>query len=280
MRLMRFVCAAAALAGFVGSAYAVESSDPATFEVSESTKVPGLTLRPGTYSIRVVDHLSDRLIVRVDDQAGSTHSTFIGIRNSSIPQPSGPGAVTWSGKAEGTAAMRGFEFPGGGPVVEFVYPKNDAVAIAKVNSSKVPAIDPASEGKVKDASLSKEDLEVVTLWMLSSTEVGPDNAKKAAIAAEKYQASATPPPAPAPAAAPTPAPQPEPTQVASLNTPPSPVDQVQAAAPAPSPRPRPHVVSKLPQTASDMPLVWLLGALSLGAAGGLRLRRAVLSARR
>ena len=216
MRLIRSVCVAVALAGCAGSAFAVESTDPATFEVSESTKVPGLTLSPGTYSIRVVDHLSDRLIVRVDNQQGSTHSTFIGVQNSSIPQPSAPGAVPWSGKAEGTTALRGFEFPGGGPVVEFVYPKEDAVAIAKGNSAKVPAIDPASEGKskVKDASLSKDDMEVVTLWMLSSTQVGPDNAKKPAIAAEKLQVANTP--APAPVAAPAPAPQPAPQPAAPV----------------------------------------------------------------
>ena len=83
-------------------------------------------------------------------------------------------------------------------MVEFVYPKADAVAIAKSNQSKVPAIDPASEGKVADKNLSQDDMEVVTLWLLSSTTVGPNDSAPA-IKAEKYQQVATnePPPPPA-----------------------------------------------------------------------------------
>ena len=236
MRLKSFVC----VAMVVGSATAVYAADPAgaaKFAVSESTKVPGLTLQPGTYSIRVVDHLADRLIVRVDDPSGSVHSTFIGIQNRSIPKPSAPGAVSWSSPADGTTALRGFEFPGNGPVVEFVYPKADAVAIAKTNSAKVAAIDPASEGKVSDPSLSKDDMEVVTLWMLSSTQVGPGDSAAPSIKAERYQ------------------------QIASA-------------------KPAKPVVAALPHTGSEMPLVWLLGAMSFAGAGALRLRRSAINAAR
>ena len=145
----------------------------------------------------------------------------------------------------------------------------------------MPAIDPASEGKVKDASLSKDDLEVVTLWMLSSTQVGTDNAKKPAIAAEKYQASN----APAVAATPTaPATSQAPTEVASTTAPPMPTAESAApvSAPAQAPTPRVHkaVVAKLPHTGSDMPLVWLLGAMALAGAIVLRIRRSVLTANR
>ncbi len=234
MRLKDFVCVAV-MVGSTAGAYAADPAGSATFAVSASTKVPGLTLQPGTYSIRVVDHLADRLIVRVDDPNGSVHSTFIGIQNRSIPKPSAPGVVSWSSPDDGTTALRGFEFPGNGPVVEFVYPKAEAVAIAKVNSSKVPAIDPASEGKVSDPSLSKDDMEVVTLWMLSSTQVGPSDAPS--IKAERYQ------------------------QVASAK-PPKPV------------------VSALPHTASEMPLIALLGMMSLAGAGALRLRRSATDASR
>ena len=289
MRCTVFICAAVALSASAGSAYAVDPSGSATFAVAESTKVPGLTLKPGTYSIRVVDHLSDRLIVRVDDQSGSTHSTFIGVQNSDMPQPSVPGAVTWSSKTAGTAAMRGFEFPDGGPVVEFVYPKDDAVAIAKVNSAKVPAIDPASEGKVADPSLSKDDMEVVSLWMLSSTQVGPTSAQKPAIAAEKFQpvVAATAPtpasaPAPAPATAPTPVASapPPPQEVATASVPPSPaVQATPAVQAAPAAKPHKAVVAKLPKTASELPLLYLLGIASLLGAAGLRLRRALAGER-
>ena len=158
MRLKSVVCAVSLLAGTAALCVAQTASQ---FTVTEQTKVPGLTLKPGTYSIRVVDHLSDRLIVRVDGTQGDAHSTFLGIQNGKITKPSSSGPVVWTKSPKGGTILRGFEFPGGGSVVEFVYPKAEAVSIATVNDSKVPAIDPASEGKVADKGLSKDDLEVV-----------------------------------------------------------------------------------------------------------------------
>ena len=68
---------------------------------------------------------------------------------------------------------------------------------------------------------------MVTLWLLSPTHVGPNDAS-GGIKAERYQ------------------------QVASL-------------------APHKPVVSRLPHTASYLPLVMLAGLLSLAAAAGLRL---------
>ncbi len=245
MRLKAIVCTVSLLAGSVAVCAAQTASQ---FTVSEQTKVPGLTLKPGTYSIRVVDHLSDRLIVRVDGAQGNAHSTFLGIQNGNISKPSSSGPVVWSKSPKGGTILRGFEFPGGGSVVEFVYPKAEAVSIATVNDSKVPAIDPASEGKVADKSLSKDDLEVVTLWLLSSTTVGPNDSKPG-IAAEKYVA----PPS---------------NQVASAGTAPA-IGNSSEAAPAPVRKAKP-VIAKLPHTASTMPLIWMLGAFSLLGAALLR----------
>jgi hypothetical protein len=166
----------------------------AKFSVAQRTEVPGLTLQPGSYSIKVVDHLSDRYILRVDGANGSVHSTFIGLPNSTIRKGNTSGLINWDAGPVGQKAVRGYAFPGG-TTVQFVYPKAEAVSLAKVNDSKVPAIDPASEGKVEANNLSKDDMEIVTLWMLSSTQVGPtDSAPE--IKAERYQASASTPPAP------------------------------------------------------------------------------------
>ena len=247
MKVKSLVCVVSLLAGSA----AMYAAEPAAsqFTVSEQSKVPGLTLKPGTYSIRVVDHLSDRLIVRVDSAQGNTHATFLGIQNGNIAKPSTSGPVVWSKSPKGGTILRGFEFPGGGSVVEFVYPKAEAVSIATVNDSKVPAIDPASEGKVADKSLSKDDMEVVTLWLLSSTTVGPN--EKPGIQAEKYQA----PPS---------------NQVASAGPAPAVGDPSAPAPAAPPVRKAKPVIAKLPHTASAMPLVWMLGGFSLLAAALLR----------
>ena len=269
MRLKALVCAVSLLAGSA----AMYAAEPAAseFTVSEQSKVPGLTLKPGTYSIRVVDHLADRLIVRVDSTQGNAHATFLGIQNGSIDKPSTSGPVAWGRSPKGGTILRGFEFPGGGSVVEFVYPKADAVSIAKVNDAKVPAIDPASEGKVSDKSLSKDDLEVVTLWLLSATTVGPNDAAKPAIQAEKYQAPANTQVATGSVAAP------QPTASANVGSAPQPSYSAPAKSAAPQQvaamhKPKP-VIAKLPHTASAMPLLWMLGGLSLLGAAILRLFR-------
>ncbi len=254
MRLKALVCSASLLAG---SAMMYAAGPAAThFTVSEQTQIPGLTLKPGTYSIRVVDHLSDRLIVRIENAQGNAHATFLGIQNSGIAKPSASGPVVWTKSPKDGPAIRGFEFPGNGPVVEFVYPKAEAVSIATVNDSKVPAIDPASEGKVADKSLSKNDLEVVTLWLLSSTTVGPSDAAaaKPGIQAERYQA----PPS---------------SEVASVGSGPATGDATDARGGSSPVRKAKPVIAKLPHTASAMPLIWMLGGLCLLSAALLRLIR-------
>ena len=53
-----------------GSAYS-------QFSVQENTQIPGATLKPGSYNIRIVDHLSDRMVLRVE-RDGKAQSTFLG----------------------------------------------------------------------------------------------------------------------------------------------------------------------------------------------------------
>ena len=274
MRVKLFVCAVL-VAGTTTAFAADPTGASATFTVTQQTKVPGETLKPGDYTIRVVDHLSDRLIVRVDSTNGKIHSTFLGLRDASINAPSAPGVVTWENAAQKTTYLKGFLFPNTTSVVEFVYPKAEAVAIAKSNQSKVPAIDPASEGKVADKGLSRDDMEVVTLWLLSATTVGPNDSVPA-IKAEKYQqvAANEPPPQPAQQLQ-----QSRQDDAASSNTD---AASTTAAAPISVRAPRAHkpVVAALPHTASSMPLVWLVGLVSLFGALALRLFRATPAGQR
>ena len=237
--------------------------------VDQKTAIPGHLLNPGDYAIRVVDHLKDRFILQVEDTSGNPISTFIGLHNPDFDpfvalKHQGP--IFWTAAPKGEKAIRGFSFPNGN-TVEFVYPKAEAVALAQLNTNSVPAIDPESEGRKPDPKLSPEDREVVTLWMLSATRVGPKNGTPA-IAAKRFvapaeTAEAAPPPAPAPTSAPAIPPQ-------AKQVRPAPV-QIAKAEPAP----RIHsTVKKLPQTASELPLTLLFSFVLLCSAGTLRLTRA------
>jgi len=206
--------------GFTGGSGRLTTSEPAN--------LPGLTLQPGSYSIQVVDHLSERYVVRVEGPGRRNAYSFLALENRDIPKPAKTGEVLWSNPAAGKQYIRGWLFPGTSSVLEFVYPKAEAVAIAKSNQAKVPAIDPASEGRpLEIKGLSKSDLQLVTLWLLSPTRVGPGDTS-GGIQAERYP------------------------EVAVARKP---------------------VITRLPQTASNLPWIGLMGALSLLTALAIRVFR-------
>ncbi len=238
------------------------------FQVTDKTQVPGHQLKPGSYSITIVDQLNDRMVLRVNNSAGKEEATFIGLpAGSRLPKQGGQGPIAMTAKGS-NKALRGFTFADGS-VAEFVYPKEEAVALAKVNSTTIPAVDPASEGRVATPNLSRTDMELVTLWMLTPTLVG----QTAGIEAKRYDQVAeasTPPPPPAP----TPRVR---TRTADVTVP-APVTSsamVAPVAPAPVPHARAvaHPIAALPHTASELPLVGLAGALSVLLASMLSFRR-------
>ncbi len=233
------------------------SDEVSSFTVDSQTQVPGKMLKPGEYTIRIVDHLSDRMIVRID-RNGKQETTFLALPASGLQKPAEQGPIKLS-SSKGKNALRGYSFPNG-TLAEFVYPKEEAVGIAKANNTTIPAVDPASEGMSTDSKLSSVDMKMVTLWMLSPTTVGPEGSGKG-IAAERYQA-------PRQTAA---------AQTASVQTPgPTPTvrapQQIASYQAPPRPKARP-VMSVLPHTAGYLPLVLLSGLVSLGFAGALARRR-------
>lgn len=208
--------------------FAAAAVDSRKFIAPEPTNIPGLTLPPGTYLIEAVGHVSGRYVVRVDGRRVG-HYSFLALPNPQIPKPTTPGLVLWDSAAGGKQYLRGWYFAGAPSVLEFVYPKAEAVAIAKNNQATVPAIDPASEGRpVTIKGLSKQDLAVVTLWLLSPTKVGPGDTA-GGIQAERY------------------------TKLASAE--------------------RKPVISRLPQTGSDLPFIALLSGCFLLAALAMRVYR-------
>ena len=165
------------------------TANETAFSVPDGTQIPGKSLIAGSYSIRIVDRLSDRMILQVQG-GGIGQTTILALPKSDLAA-SGPGPIFVRGGDNSKSAMRGFRFADG-TVAEFVYPKAEAVSLAKANDSTFPAIDPESEGRAPATNLSKSDMEMVTLWMLSPTRVRP-NDRGAEISAARYQQSKTAP---------------------------------------------------------------------------------------
>ncbi len=265
-------------------------SEPEQFQVKEKTEVPNTTLQPGSYSIRILDHLRDRVILQVSGKNNHVQATFLAVPAATMASaPVGP--IAYSAGPKGKAAMKGYAFPGG-TAVEFVYPKNDAVSIAQANGTRVMAIDPASEGRVPSPKLNQNDMQMITLWMLEPARVGPADAKPT-IAASRYQAPqpatevAQNEAAPAPAAPSAPAPSaPAPAADSETAAPAVPSHAVARRSrpvqlaqndvpPAPAPV-RTHVrpaVKALPHTASLLPLLWMGAFATLFLGASLSFRR-------
>lgn len=235
---LRPVAVALLFASLPGLAVAADAPT-AKFRLEQSTIAPGATLPPGDYSIQVIDHLQDRVLLRVEGKEGASNAVFIAVPSKELTGHSGP--VNWTTKTEGTTALRGFVFNNG--AFEFVYPKDQAVSLAKSNGIGVLAVDPASEGKPSElAKLSKDDMQIVTLWMLTPKRVEAA-AGEVSISAAKYQSSAVNEGSAAPG-----------NQQASVSS-------------------HPAILKRLPHTASSLPLVFLTGISATLLAFYLRRRR-------
>ena len=289
MKLHAFFAATALLfasTGFAQQPNAATGSPSAQLQIAQTTQAPGTILAHGSYTIRVADRLQDRIIVQIQKSGSDTFTSLLAYPNPTLRGGSFTGPITYLTGLKGRPTLRGYAFAGG-PVVEFVYPKADAVELAKANNSRVMAVDPASEGRVSLPNLTQTDMSEVTLWMLTPTPVDPTTAKPG-IQAARYQAPpATDAAAPTQTASATPASAPPaytaPAQSASTTpaaTAPVPRQRVKPATSAPvqvasnthAPRLRPDV-KQLPHTASEQPLILMMGLLSLSGAAALGLRR-------
>ena len=59
-------------------------SGPEQFQVTEKTEIPNTTLPPGSYSIRIVDHLRDRVILQVSSKGSHVETTFLAVPASTM----------------------------------------------------------------------------------------------------------------------------------------------------------------------------------------------------
>lgn len=168
-----------------GGSIQAADPNPESFEVSQPTRIPGATLNPGRYEIRVKDALMDRTILTVKNAGGSDVSTFLSVANRELKRDQGKALAEWKRGAVNPPAARGWT-PSAGQPLEFVYSKDEAVALSKQVGRPILAIDPQSEN-LQPSALSKEDMQIVTLWMLTPTPMSPGS-PEVNISAEKYKA--------------------------------------------------------------------------------------------
>jgi hypothetical protein len=103
--------------------------------------IPGKTLQPGKYVIKLVNSLSDRHIIRImNEREDEVITTVLAIPNWRL-QPTGKTQfLFWETPAGNPPALRAWFFPGDNFGQEFAYPKGLAAKIAAEAQGPVPTV--------------------------------------------------------------------------------------------------------------------------------------------
>jgi len=227
-----------------GTMLAQRSDKETIVTFSLPVEIPGSrpqVLPAGTYLFKIVDNKSEPHIVQVSNKDESKiYSTIL-----SIPAhrdvATNKTVMTFQERAAGQPqALREWFYPNDTSGEEFVYPKMTQPLLAQASPAPQPTVAPASAPAPAPPTVVESQR---TETVVAQTPAPPR--------AETAQPAPTPAPPAAIAQAPTPA---------AESTP-------QAAPPPQAPEPP----ARLPQTASNLPTLLLVGLLSVGV--GLTVRR-------
>lgn len=227
-------------------------------KIDQPTEAPGIILQPGTYVIKLLNSSSNRHIAEIMnermDHLYALSFTVAAERVGPLSDKQNKQILTfYEGKNGQPQAMRKWFWPGDTNGQEFLYPKDQAAKIAAITGDKV------AEGNLPTVAESGQSLT-------------PDNANGLSLQSRDESKPASKPftaSAAEPVTAPTPAAPPN-TVIAQNTPPPSPrpepVTDNSRANSAAAPSTADSQNTTLPQTASYMPLIGLIGLISLALA--------------
>ncbi len=216
--------------------------------VNEPVRLPTMTLQPGNYSLRLLEATANRHVVQVRDENGKGIGLILALPNYRLVPKGKTVLQYWETPAGQPKALRAWFFPGDNYGQEFIYPKSEASQIAGYTGGTLP--DNSSDLKTaKVENFDESNTEPPTT--VAEATPAPAPVQTASVDADQDRVQNV-----------TPAPAPEPApQVIAQATPPT-VTPVPDADATPAPVAAPN---QLPQTASNLPLIGLIGVLSLAA---------------
>ncbi len=226
------------------------------FTINQPFEVPNLVLQPNTrYVIRLLDSPSNRNVVQIYNEDQTKLLTMFMAISDQRTEATDKTVFTFIETQPGyPVPMKEWFYPGRLIGQEFIYPKSQALEIAR--HSREPIL--ATDGDIHDVAA----LNVETVRPLGETTT-VTKAEPAPITEEKPSITEQPEEQPAIA---------ENTE-SNLKTEP----EVQREKPAETPAAAAPVTEEnreLPKTAGELPLIGLIGVLCLGAGLGLKVLRA------
>jgi hypothetical protein len=142
MRFVKAICCAAALTAVMApGARADEWNKKTILTFSGPVQIPGATLPAGTYVFKLADIPGNRHVVQVfDKDEKKIYTTLLAVPNQRA-EPSDKPIVLFSERAAGSPqAVKVWYYPGETIGNEFVYPKSQAMRIAKASHTRVLAM--------------------------------------------------------------------------------------------------------------------------------------------
>jgi hypothetical protein len=146
MRVSKALCCAAALTTLLAtSARADEWNKKTILTFSGPVQIPGASLPAGSYVFKLADIPGNRHVVQVfDKDEKKIFTTLLAIPNERL-EPSDKPVVLFSERATGSPqAVKVWYYPGERTGNEFVYPKSQAMRIAKETHQRVLAMNSES----------------------------------------------------------------------------------------------------------------------------------------
>jgi hypothetical protein len=149
MKKLQFTITLLALIGAVStapSALAQTWNQKTILTFSGPVEIPGKVLPAGKYVFKLADSSSNRHIVQVfNEDQNRIFGTFLAIPDYWM-KPVEKTIVTFNERPEGQPpALKAWFYPGHNYGHEFVYPKAEAVSLARANDTPVPAVESMPE---------------------------------------------------------------------------------------------------------------------------------------
>jgi hypothetical protein len=163
-----FLIKTMALAGlaafaFLPGAKADQQNQKTVFTFSGPVEVPGQVLPAGTYVFKLANTHSRHLVQVFSKDETRLVSTFIAIPNYRL-NASDQTIIKFDERAAGSPqAIKEWFYPGRNHGHEFVYPKTEAITLAKANNTPVPFMpnDLAPDTLTQDANLNGPGVEAL-----------------------------------------------------------------------------------------------------------------------
>jgi hypothetical protein len=279
------LCATVALTAGAAAAQSTPADRTTFVTFSGPVSVPGTTLPAGTYTFKIADSQTDRHIVQIFNREGTKLFTTLLAVPAERNEAAGDPVITFKETpSDRPPAVHYWYYAGEKAGNELVYPKSQAMAIAKASGEDVMSVD--SSGTTiddwKSGSVSRVKADTEPSASSSTTSATSPSTTTASDTTTTQQPTTapkpttTPEPTPAPMTAqPTTAPQPT-TTPEQPPAQPAPTTAAPTTPSVPPPSATDNAVGtsgKLPHTASELPMVGLIGLFALGAAVAIRFAR-------